>query len=164
MMAAMQPPGRGENTRPDRRWMPPVMLALRALLGLASVGSVPNLSGGQRASARVEPLPLRTIPDTDLNPYGANSFLQFEAEPWKVDKTLQMAREAGLGWVKQHFPWEDIELRKDKFFDDRLNKSTWEKYDRIVDTARKHNLEEIGRASCREREEIAVVDVRVEKK
>jgi hypothetical protein len=145
MMAPMQPPGRGENPRPDRRWLPPVMLALLAALGLASLVSLPSLTTGQRAAARVEPLPLRTIPDTDLNPYGANFFLQFEAEPWKVDKTLQMAREAGLGWVKQHFPWEDIELRKDKFFDDRLNKSTWEKYDRIVDTARKHNLEVIAR-------------------
>ncbi|HVE67499.1 MAG TPA: hypothetical protein VNB64_02845, partial [Solirubrobacteraceae bacterium] len=95
--------------------------------------------------ARVEPAPLRTIPDTDVNPFGANFFLQYEAEPWKVDKTLLMAREASLGWVKQHFPWEDIELRKGKFFDDRLNKSTWEKYDRIVDTARRHNLEVIAR-------------------
>ena len=32
---------------------------------------------------------LRTIPDTDVNPYGANFFLQYEAEPWKVDKTLR---------------------------------------------------------------------------
>jgi hypothetical protein len=125
--------------------MPPVMLALLAVLGLASLVSLPSWSGGQRAAARVEPLPLRTIPETDVNPYGANFFLQFEAEPWKVDKTLQMAREAGLGWVKQHFPWEDIELRKGKFWDDRLNKSTWEKYDRIVETARKHNLEVIAR-------------------
>lgn len=85
------------------------------------------------------------IPDTDVNPYGANFFLQLEAEPWKVDRTLQLASEAGLGWVKQHFPWEEIELRKGKFWDDRLNKSTWDKYDRIVDTSRRNGLEIIAR-------------------
>ena len=134
-----------QPVRSDPRWYPLLVLVLLAVLALATV--VPPLggSGQPRAAARVDPAPLRTIPDTDLNPYGANFFLQFEAEPWKVDKTLQMAREAGLGWVKQHFPWEDIELGKNKYFDDRLNKSTWEKYDRIVDTARRQGLEIIAR-------------------
>jgi hypothetical protein len=144
MIAAM-PPVRAENPRPDPRWYPPLILVLLAVLGLATVVPLPGGSGEPRAAARAEPAPLRTIPDTDVNPYGANFFLQFEAEPWKVDKTLQMAREAGLGWVKQHFPWEDLELRKNKFWDDRLNKSTWEKYDRIVETARRHGLEIIAR-------------------
>src|SRR5689334_11529095 len=121
------------NTRPDPRWYPPIFLGLILALILANVVGLPS-PRWPSASARVEPAPLRTIPDTDVNPYGANFFLQYEAEPWKVDKTLQMAREANLGWVKQHFPWEDIELRKGKFWDDQLNKSTWEKYDRIVDT------------------------------
>lgn len=130
------------RTHPDPRWYPLVFVGLILGLVAANVLTPPRLPS---AAARVEPSPLRTIPDTDLNPYGANFFLQYEAEPWKVDKTLQMAREAGLGWVKQHFPWEDIELRKGKFWDDRLNKSTWEKYDRIVDTARKNGLEVIAR-------------------
>jgi polysaccharide biosynthesis protein PslG len=133
------------NTRPDPRWYPPLFVGLLVLLLLANVVAPPSLRLPAAASARVEPAPLRTIPDTDVNPYGANFFLQYEAEPWKVDKTLQMAREAGLGWVKQHFPWEDIELRKGKFWNDQLNKSTWEKYDRIVDTSRKHGLEIIAR-------------------
>lgn len=88
---------------------------------------------------------MRTIPNTDVNPYGANFFLQWEAEDWKVDKTLEMAKEAGLGWVKQHFPWEDLELKKGVFWDDRLNKSTWEKYDRIVALAEKYRLKIIAR-------------------
>src|SRR5215212_804635 len=125
------------------RWLiAPLFLAV-ALLALGAF--LLQSSHDAAASARVEPAPLRTIPDTDVNPYGANFFLQYEAEPWKVDKTLQMAREAGLGWAKQHFPWEDIELRKGRFWDDRLNKSTWEKYDRIVDTAQKHGVEIIAR-------------------
>src|SRR4029079_2396392 len=132
------------STRPDPRWYAPVFVGLIILLLLASTVELPSLRLPS-AAARVEPAPLRTIPDTDLNPYGANFCLQYEAEPWKVDKTLQMAQEAGLSWVKQHFPWEDIELRKGKFWNDQLNKSTWEKYDRIVDTAHKHGLEIIAR-------------------
>lgn len=122
-----------------RRWVAPLFLCA-ALIALGALLLQPR---GDASAA--QPAPLRTVPDTDVNPYGANFFLQYEAEPWKVDKTLQMAREAGLGWVKQHFPWEDIELKKGRFWDDRLNKSTWEKYDRIVDTARKNNLEVIAR-------------------
>jgi len=117
-------------------------------LGVAALLLLASLMAG-RASVSLftdrAPRPLRTVPHTDVNPYGANFFLQLEAESWKIDKSLELAREAGLGWVKQHFPWEDIELRKGKFFDDRLNKSTWEKYDRIVETARKYNLQIIAR-------------------
>jgi hypothetical protein len=124
-----------------RRWVAPLFLCA----ALIAVGALLLQPRGDASAARVQPAPLRMLPDTDVNPYGANFFLQYEAEPWKVDKTLQMAREAGLGWVKQHFPWEDIELRKGRFWDDRLNKSTWEKYDRIVEAARKNNLEVIAR-------------------
>ncbi|MCL4459352.1 MAG: hypothetical protein M1136_00585 [Chloroflexi bacterium] len=97
------------------------------------------------SSPKVEPAPLRTIPDTDVNPYGANFFLHQEVEPWKVEKTLQMAKEAGIGWVKQQFPWEDIELQKGNFWDERSGKSTWEKYDRIVALAQKYGLKIIAR-------------------
>ncbi len=62
-----------------------------------------------------------------------------------MDRTLEMARDAGLGWVKQHFPWEDIELKKGTFWNDQLNKSTWEKYDRIVALAQKYHLRIIAR-------------------
>lgn len=91
--------------------------------------------------------PPRSIPNTDLNPYGANFFLEWEPETWKVEKTIQLAHDAGLGWLKQQFPWEDLQLvpGKDGFWDDRLNKSTWAKYDQIVDLARKYDLQVIAR-------------------
>ena len=60
-------------------------------------------------SEREAPVAQRTIPDTDINPYGANFFLGREVEPWKIDKTLQLAADAGLGWVKLQVPWEQIE-------------------------------------------------------
>ena len=69
------------NTRPDPRWYPPLFVGLIILLLLANLVAPPSLRL-PAAAARVEPAPLRTIPDTDLNPYGANFFLQYEAEPW----------------------------------------------------------------------------------
>ncbi|MGD2206045.1 MAG: hypothetical protein PVH17_04620, partial [Anaerolineae bacterium] len=43
------------------------------------------------------------IPHTQVNPLGANFFLAREVEHWKQEKTLALAREAGIGWIKQQF-------------------------------------------------------------
>ncbi|MFQ5593103.1 MAG: beta-galactosidase [Anaerolineae bacterium] len=77
------------------------------------------------------------IPNTDVNPFGANFFLQWEAEPFKREKTVEMAAQAGIGWAKQQFPWEDIEPSPGQY--------RWEKYDDIVDIYRKHELQVIAR-------------------
>jgi hypothetical protein len=88
----------------------------------------------------------RLIPNTDVNPYGANLFLDREVEEWKLRKTLQMASEAGLGWIKQQFTWEEIEpVRKGEFFDERIRRSSWDKYDRIVDLCEEYDLQIIAR-------------------
>jgi hypothetical protein len=88
----------------------------------------------------------RLIPNTDINPLGANVFLHREVEEWKLRKTLQMAEEAGLGWVKQQFPWEEIEpVEKGQFYDERTRESSWEKYDRIVDLCEEYGLQIIAR-------------------
>ena len=49
-----------------------------------------------------------------------------EVEKWKVDKTIQMAKEANIKWMKQHFPWEEIQLSQgpEGYWDPRLNRST----------------------------------------
>ncbi|NLG50966.1 MAG: hypothetical protein GX552_12740, partial [Chloroflexi bacterium] len=88
----------------------------------------------------------RSIPNTDVNPFGANFFLAREVEPWKLDKTLQMASEAGIGWVKQHFPWEEIEpVRKGEFLEPTTKGSSWVKYDQIVEACEKYNLQIVAR-------------------
>jgi hypothetical protein len=75
---------------------------------------------------------------TDVNPFGANFFLAREVEHWKQEKTLEMARAAGIGWIKQQFSWEEIEpLRKGEF--------DWVKYDRIVDLAGRYGMQLIAR-------------------
>lgn len=81
--------------------------------------------------------PIRVIPDTDVNPYGANFFLDREVEEWKRDRTVRMAREAGIVWAKQQFSWEEIEKRKNQF--------EWDKSDQIVATFEKYGVQIIAR-------------------
>ena len=78
------------------------------------------------------------IPHTDVNPYGANFFLDREVEHWKQEKTLEMARAAGIGWIKQQFSWEEIEPNRKGEYD-------WAKYDRIVDLAQRYGMQIIAR-------------------
>ncbi len=87
----------------------------------------------------------RPIPFTDVNPLGANFFLDREVETWKKQETLRMARAAGLGWVKQMFPWDQIEPQKGLFWDDRIRRSTWDKFDEIVSLVEQYGLRLIVR-------------------
>ncbi len=109
-------------------------------LALLSVGAVSGLVAGLiwlrfRLSAYLGPRP---IPFTEVNPYGANFFLDREVEAWKQEKTLEMAREAGIIWIKQQFSWEEIEPQRKGEFD-------WAKYDRIVDLAERYDMQIIAR-------------------
>lgn len=88
----------------------------------------------------------RSIPNTDVNPFGANFFLTREVEPWKLERTLQMASDAGIGWVKQQFAWEEIEpSRKGEFLDPVSKQSSWTKYDQIVAACDKYGLRIVAR-------------------
>lgn len=110
-------------------------LALLLALSFASVFNRP-------ASARSETA--QTAPE---NPYGVNLFLHKEVEIWKIEETLRMVQEANIPWIKQEFPWQEIEFKKGYFYDDKWSKSSWEKFDTIVDLADKYNLKIIARVS-----------------
>ena len=45
--------------------------------------------------------PLVPIAHTGVSPYGVNTFLQLEVEPEKVERSLQLASEAGFRWIRQ---------------------------------------------------------------
>ncbi len=83
---------------------------------------------------------------TGLNPYGINTFLEQEAEPAKVERSLDLIAAAGFHWIRQEFPWEDLEIAsKGDFWDHKWDRSTWQKYDRIVAGAEERGLEVIAR-------------------
>jgi polysaccharide biosynthesis protein PslG len=133
------------RTRPARQRARMLVVLMSILALLACGASLLAQRQSRESLAKVRPSLLRNVPFTDVNPYGANFFLQWEAEPWKVERTLQMAKEAGVGWVKQQFPWEELEPKKGRYWDERQNRSTWDKYDRIVDLARQNGLQVIAR-------------------
>lgn len=112
------------------------MLPALALLAASLLGAFrPTLAqteGGQPA------------PQVD-NPYSVNVFLHKEVEAWKIDKTLQMIAQANIPWIKQEFPWQEIEFKKGYFHDDKWDKSAWDKFDVIVDAADKYGLKIIAR-------------------
>lgn len=88
----------------------------------------------------------RTIPEANVNPWGANAFLQNEHEFWKKERTLEMARDAGIKWIKQHFPWELVEQsEKGNFYDQTWKVSAWQRFDEIVDLADKYDIKLIAR-------------------
>lgn len=88
------------------------------------------------------------MPHTGYNPFGINTFLEQEADEANVRRSLQLLHEAGIGWIRQEFPWEDIEIHgKGDFEDRRVNppRSAWEKYDRIVALAAEYGIEILAR-------------------
>jgi hypothetical protein len=104
----------------------------------------------QLASNLTRPQP-ETRPDVPVShagvsPFGINVFLEQEVEPEKRDLSLRMISEAGFKWIRQEFPWEEIEIQgKGDFYDHKWDKSAWEKYDNIVDLAEKYDLGIIAR-------------------
>jgi hypothetical protein len=102
----------------------------------------------------------RAMPDTsnaitttfsDVSPFGVNTFLEQEVEPAKRDKQLQMIQDAGFQWIRQQFPWADIEISAKGNFEDCRNAnggaciSAWTKYDNIVDLAAQHDINIVAR-------------------
>lgn len=104
-----------------------------------------------------ETQPLAVIAHTGVNPYGINTFLQLEVEPAKREQQLRMIANAGFAWIRQEFPWEDIEIHGRGDFIDRRNDvdgdgvidaiDAWAKYDQIVALAGQYGLEIQARLS-----------------
>jgi hypothetical protein len=111
---------------------------LRALWNLALDQTRPSLQ--LAPDARIGNLP--------ANPLGVNTFLEQEVEVAKREQSLRMIKEAGFQWIRQPFPWSDIEVHAKGDFEDRRNephRSAWAKYDTIVDLAEKYGLKIIAR-------------------
>lgn len=112
-----------------------LLLSALLILLLGSLGVV--LLSATRPAASAEVHPRREIANTDLNPYGANFFLEREVEAWKREETVRMAAEAGISWAKQQFIWAEIEPQRGQY--------RWDKYDAIVELCTRYGLQIIAR-------------------
>jgi hypothetical protein len=156
--------------RSRRGWLAGVILAgLFALLLYAYSGRISaalfNLTGEEKLFAQLKGLTdlsadlLRPrldlaadapVKHTDVSPFGVNVFLNEEVEPAKREQIVRLASEAGFHFLRQEFPWQDIEIHGKGDFEDRRNepaRSAWDKYDQIVDLAEKYGMELIVRVS-----------------
>jgi polysaccharide biosynthesis protein PslG len=105
---------------------------------------------GNITRPRPETADMVPVTHVSANPFGVNVFLEQEVEPEKRERAVQMIAEAGFHWLRQEFPWEDIEIHGKGDFIDRRHepaRSAWEKYDHIVDLAEEYGLELMVRLS-----------------
>lgn len=151
-----------------RRFWPWLVLFLAALIGAAFLLPDPrtklfSITGEERLPAQIRgafqwalrwtrPLPETAdhvpVAHTDMSPFGVNTFLEQEVEPAKRARSLAMIADAGFSWIRQSFPWADIEIHGKGDFEDRRHdptRSAWEKYDQIVDLAGDYDLSIIAR-------------------
>ncbi len=123
-----------------------VLVIALVVLAVLLVRTVAQGASALRAPVEGEMLPARVTAQTDVNPYGANFFLSREVELWKRDRTLRMASEAGIGWVKQQFPWAELEPeRKGQYLLAANKASTWTKFDEIVNVCESYGLRIVAR-------------------
>ena len=116
----------------------------------AQVKGLTDLASRPAAPAACSWPPMLPCSYADVNPFGVNVFLEQEADPAKRALAVQMAADAGYHWLRQEFPWEDIEIHGKGDFEDRRHepyRSAWEKYDQIVDLAEQNGMELIVRLS-----------------
>ncbi|MCS7261042.1 MAG: cellulase family glycosylhydrolase, partial [Anaerolineae bacterium] len=152
-------------------WLPLYALAVALAILLASeVGScfhsfafyltgeealLPQVTGVIQLAFNLIRPPLQLAEDvpvahTGLNPFGVNTFLQNEADPLKRRRAIEMIAAAGFRWIRQEFPWEDIEIHGPGDTLDRRHtppRSAWEKYDQIVDLCQAYGIQIIARLS-----------------
>ena len=115
------------------------------VLGALLIIEVLNLAPWSDPIAGAKPREARSIPLAEVNPFGVNVFLHKEVDRWKKEKTLAMAQDMGAGWIKQQFPWAEIEFAKNTYWDPKNNQSSWDKFDNIVDLSEQRGLRIIAR-------------------
>jgi hypothetical protein len=136
---------------------PPTLSPYDLTGGTAPAGQLRGLLHWVHTAIRPQPrlAPSAGVQETDVSPFGVNTFLQSEVLPEVRERSLRMIAGAGFKFIRQEFPWEDIEIHGKGDFVDRRNDldgdgeidpvSAWAKYDDIVDRAVQHDLQIIAR-------------------
>jgi hypothetical protein len=130
----------------------PPTLSLYELTGEEALqGQLRGLVHWFHTALRPQPdlAPEAKIRYADVSVFGVNTFLQNEVLPEVRERSLRMIHDADIRFIRQEFPWEDIEVHGKGNFVDRRNDpegiDAWQKYDNIVDLAQRYDVEVIAR-------------------
>lgn len=127
--------------RPHNAWIQAGSVSFLLLLALALVPGAQALDTAaidlrHRAVWLREGPAVRSQPSRQPPFVGANVFLEQEVETWKRRESLRLLRAAGVTYVRQQLPWEQIEpVARGQFVDPKFGISTWAKFDEIVQLA-----------------------------
>jgi polysaccharide biosynthesis protein PslG len=130
-------------TAPRGGWLLAGLGSLCVLLLASAFSAAPletlTIDLRHRAVAATSPQPpadLTPVAGQVANSVGVNAFLEQEVEPQRRQLSLELLRNAGVGWIRQELPWEQVEpLARDQTTDPKFGGSTWAKFDDIVDRA-----------------------------
>ncbi|MBN1933698.1 MAG: O-antigen ligase family protein [Anaerolineae bacterium] len=121
-------------------WLISPRYALGRLIALTVVGVLCLLGAGlvwwqNQARAERALVPLQS-PWANCNERGVNVDLQ-QYEGDDLERTLAQIEAAGFRWVRQRFPWNEIEPRRVEF---ELDEFEWTRWDAIVEGCDRHGL------------------------
>ncbi len=129
-----------------------VLIALVSLLPGPSALDTPQIDLRHRWVALTAGRVQRSVADGPMPPplvsngVGVNVFLEQEADLAKRRRSLQLLHDAGVGWIRQQLPWEQVEYAGKGIFDDvKFGGSNWDRFDSIVDDARALGIQVIFR-------------------
>ena len=119
----------------DRRSIVRGAAGLMGAAALAACGAEPV----RRTASR--PLPLANV-----EPWGANVFLDVENEGWKRRHSLELLHDAGVRWIFQRIGWDAVEtVGQGLFVNPQRRESSWDRFDDIVDRARDQDISVVAR-------------------
>lgn len=84
----------------------------------------------------ITPGPPQTV-TTSHSILGVHTRLTDEVEPWKIQRSLQMARQMGAGWIVEFFPWA--------YYQGQDGRIAWEHPDLVVNHAVAQGLTIVAR-------------------
>ena len=114
---------------------------VRGAAGLA--GGALLAACGAEPVRRSDPSPL---PLANVEPWGANVFLDVENEDWKRRHSLELLRAAGVRWIFQRIGWDAVEtVDRGLFVNPQRRESSWDRFDDIVDRAQEQGISVVAR-------------------
>ena len=112
-------------------------LLARVARGAAAAVVGALVAGDQEVVDPSNPARFGLSPPTPRTVLGVHTRLTDEVETWKIERTLELVRELGAGWIVELFPWAYLEPRP--------NEPDWAHADHVITEANRQGLTVIAR-------------------